>query len=79
MMIVMSILPAAAAAMTKAFTRFETGASQFRDGVAGVAGANPALGAVAMIEAKAQLKSSVQIARVADAMLGDLLELQRRR
>ena len=75
----MNVLALASVTMTNAFTRFENGAVKFRDGVSGNGDANPAEGAVEMIEAKAQLTAGVQIARVADEMLGELLNIQAKR
>lgn len=75
----MTAIPHAAKALTSAFDRLEHASGRLLGAVNGASGADPAVALADMIQAKHQVKASVAVVRLADAMWRDLLELSVRR
>jgi hypothetical protein len=74
----MSAIPHAAKALTSAFDRLELAATRMLGAVNGASGGAEAT-LTDMTMAKHQLKAMVQVTRVADSMLAELLKLQAER
>jgi hypothetical protein len=74
----MTAIPQAAKALTGAFDRLELAATRMLGAVNGASGSAEAA-LIDMTTAKHQLKAMVEVTRVADSMLAELLKLQANR